>query len=107
MSNHITSSKSTELPEAEYLSKYGFMRRSYLKDHQPAVYKQMILSGELQSHCLEVQRIANNRLDFMMKQMAERNPPPNKAADGLAWAVHMNMLKYSVEEVIFAELIYE
>jgi hypothetical protein len=97
----------SEPNHAEYLSKYGFMRKNYLKDHQPITYNQMILSGELHSHCLEVQQTANNRLDFMMKQMVEHNPPPNKAADGLAWAAHMNMLKHSVEEVIFSELIYE
>ena len=104
MKNHIAPCES---PEAEYLSKYGFMRKNYLKDHQPIIYNQMLLSGELHSHCLEVQGIANNRLDFMMNQMIKHNPPPDKAADGLAWAAHMNMLKRSVEEVIFSELIYE
>ena len=108
MTNFISPCTPTaEPPEEEFLSKYGFLRKNYLKDHQQVIYNQMFKSGELHSHCLEVQRTANHRLEFMMKQMIERNPPPNKAADGLAWAAHMNMLKHSVEEVIFAELIYE
>ena len=97
---------SEEPPEQQYLSKYGFMRESYLKDHQPKTYKRMIQSGELKSHCLEVQQQAKNRLDFMMEQMVEHNPSPSRNDDGLAWAAHMNMLKHRVEEVIFDELIY-
>ena len=101
------STPTTEPSEKEYLSKYGFMRKNYLKDHQRITYNQLLLSGKLQAHCLEVQRISDNRLEFMMKQMIERNPPPDKATDGLAWAAHMNMLKHSVEEIILHELIYE
>ena len=100
------SNKLNKPPEPQYLSKYGFMRESYLKDHKPKTYNQMIQSGELKSHCLEVQQQAKNRLDFMMRQMVEHNPPPSRNDDGLAWAAHMNMLKHSVEEVIFTELIY-
>ena len=101
-----SSKSSPEPPEPQHLSKYSFMRESYLKDHQPETYKQMIQSGELRSHCLEVQQQAKSRLDFMMKQMVEHNPPPSRNDDGLAWAAHMNMLKHSVEEVIFDELIH-
>ena len=93
-------------PEPQHLSKYGFKRESYLKDHQPETYKQMIQSGELRSHCLEVQQQSKSRLDSMMKQMVEHNPPPSRNDNGLAWVAHMNMLKHSVEEVIFDELIY-
>ena len=93
----------------EYLSKYGFMRKNYLKDHQRAIYNQLLLSGELHEHCLEVQRIADNRFQFMMKQMIERFPISEdlKNTDPLAWVGHMNGLKAQVEETIFSELIYE
>ena len=97
MSKNIAVDAQTKPLETEYLSKYGFMRQSYLQDHQPKLYAELKLSGELKAHCIEVQRIAKNRLDFMMKQMVERNPPPDKAIDGLAWAAHMNRLKHSVE----------
>jgi len=43
----------------------------------------------------------------MMKQFEAHNPPPNRDTDGPAWVSHMSMLKRSVEEIIYAELIYE
>jgi len=84
-----------ETPIPEFLSKYGMMRRNYLEEHQPDLYAELLRDGELKSHCLEVQQIADNRLKNMMKQVVERNPPP------------MGMLKHSVEGIIYAELIYE
>ena len=96
-----------ETPAAEYLSKYGTMRRNYLEEYQPNLYAELLRNGELKSHCLEIQQIAENRLKNMMKQFVAHNPPPNRNTDGIAWAAHMGMLKRSVEEIIFVELIYE
>ena len=93
--------------DAEPLTKYGFMRKNYLKDHRPILYSQLLSSEELYPHCREVQRIANARLKSMMAQLVKRKPPPGRNTDGLAWAAHMNMLKHIVEENIFSELIYE
>ena len=97
----------TKQVEPQYLSKYGMMRQHYLQDHNPELYTELRKSGELKSHCLEVQRIADNRLKSMMEQMVKVKPPPNRNTDGLAWAAHMGMLKRSVEEIIYTELIYE
>jgi len=94
-------------PNAEPLTKYGFMRKNYLQDHRPILYRQMLMSEELYLHCREVQHQAQNRLKFMMEQSVKHNPPPDKGTDPIGWAAHMNMLKHSVEEVIFTELIYE
>ena len=83
------------------------MRQNYLEEHKPDLYAELLRDGELKSHCLEVQEIAENRLKFMMVQIVQIKPTPNRNTDGLAWAAHMGMLKRSVEEVIYAELIYE
>ena len=94
-------------PDAEPLTKYGMMRKSFLKEHQPIAYGRMLLSENLYPHCREVQRIADNRLQALMTHLTQRNPPPDKAVDGLAWAAHMNMLAHMAEEIIFAELVYD
>ena len=96
-----------ELPQTEYMSKYGNARLYFLKDHKPKLYAELRKDGELKEHCLEVQRIADNRLKNMMEQAVKHNPPPNRNTDGLRWAAHMSMLKRSVEETIYSELIYE
>ena len=94
-------------PELEPLTKYGNRRLQYLEEHRPDLYMEYYQCGELYQHCLEVQTIAETRLRSMMKQYEAHNPPPNRNTDGLAWAAHMGMLKRSVEEIIFTELIYE
>ena len=96
-----------ELPQTEHMSKYGNARLYFLKDHKPELYAELRKDGELKEHCLEVQRIADNRLKKMMEQAVKHNPPPNRNTDGLKWAAHMSMLKHSVEEIIYTELIYE
>ena len=100
-------STQAELSQTEYMSKYGNARLYFLQDHKPELYAEFRNDGELKSHCLEVQRIAENRLKSMMEQAVAHRPPLNRNTDGLAWAAHMNMLKHSIEEIIYTELIYE
>ena len=94
-------------PYLEPLTKYGHLRLQYLEEHRPDLYSEYLQDGELYEHCLEVQNIAEARLKNMMAQAVAHRPPPNRNIDGLAWATHMGMLKCSVEEVIYTELISE
>ena len=95
------------VPIPERLTKYGFLRQSFLKQHRPILYTQLLQTEQLYPHLYETQRAANERLDMLMAQLVKRDPPPDKAMDNLAWAAHMNALKYSAEEIILNELIYE
>ena len=94
-------------PSPEPLTKYGFMRRSYLKQHRPILYSRLLLSERLHRHLLDTQQAANERMETMMAGLIKQNPPPDKATDNLAWAAHMNALHHSAKETILAELIYE
>ena len=95
-------------PEAvEPLNKYGRMRRSFLKNHRPILYSQLLLSEQLYQHLHDTQQVANDRMEIMMVQLIEHNPPPDKATDGLAWAAHMSMLHHTAEETVVNELIFE
>lgn len=87
------------------LGKYGAMRKQFLKEHKPMTYDDMILSETLFPHLLKVQEIASQRLEFLMKQLLEQNPAPDKKNNQMDWVKHMNTLKVQVEEIILAELI--
>jgi hypothetical protein len=96
------------IPETtEFLGKYGIMRKNYLSKHRPTIYSIFSLQGKLYPHCLEIEKTANERLSLMMPQLAAQNPPPDKSADPMAWAAHMNGLKAQAEELILSELIYD
>ena len=53
--SQINNVEQTKPSNAKYLSKYGMMRHSYLEEHQPDLYAELLRDGELKSHCLEVQ----------------------------------------------------
>ena len=106
-SNSLLPDSALPKPAPEPLTKYGFMRLSFLKEHRPVLYNQLLLAGQLNTHLGETQRVANERIDTLMAQLTKRDPPPDKATDNLAWAAHMNALKHSAEEIVLNELIYD
>ena len=92
---------------AEPLSKYGRMRQAFLKKHRPIHYNQLLLTEKLYPHLRDVQHVAQERLDKIISQFIQRNPPPDKATDPMGWVAHMNSLHHAAEEVILSELVHE
>ena len=99
------------IPDAEpeeSLAKYGLMRRNYLKEHRRGVYSGMLMTGELKAHCLEVQRQAEERMDFLTEQMAKTEGVDEalKASDQMKWVRRMNSIRARAEEIVREEIIY-
>ena len=91
-----------------FVGKYGLLRRNYLKTHRKIVYTNLLTSGKLQEHLVDVDSAANERLETMVSQAAEAQNITEalKASDQLAWVGTMNNIKQQAEEIIFKELIY-
>ena len=91
------------------IGKFGRLRRRYLKEHRKSVYTEMILSGKLNEHLAEVDQTCYERMDLLVKQMAEREGVTEalKASDQMAWVGYMNNIRSRAEEIIFAEVVYE
>ena len=51
--------KLSQQPEKP-LGKYGRMRKTYLKEHRPILYNQMLLSEKLYQHLLEIDETAQS-----------------------------------------------
>ena len=90
------------------LGKYGKLRLRYLKEHKNAEYIILLMDNKLQKHLLEVDKIANERFELLMKQYAEKENITEelKTKDQLKWVGLMNNIKHSAEEIILKELIY-
>ena len=88
--------------------KYGYLRLEYLKKHKKADYTIMLLDGSLRKHIVDTDIQAKERFEILMKQMLDKNPIDEnlKDNDPLKWAGLMSNYKYSVEEIIFNELIF-
>lgn len=104
----IPNLKLSEEPESKPLGKYGMLRKTYLQEHRPILWNQMILSETLFPHLREIDETANRRLEQMMPELMQSAGVTEelKARDQMKWVGLMNSLKAQVEEIILNELVY-
>ena len=90
------------------IGKYGRMRKHYLKEQHPVLYSELLLSGKLYPHLLEIDEACEERLALLIRQMAEREGVTEqlKAADQMEWVRRMNSIRSRAEEIVFHELVY-
>jgi hypothetical protein len=90
------------------LTKYGLMRKNFLKEHRRGIYSGMLLKGTLKEHCLTIQEQADQRMDLLTEQMAKDQGVDEqmKRNDQMKWVGLMNNIRASAEEIVLSELIY-
>ena len=98
-----------ELPEEEpHYGKYGMLRRTYLKEHRPAMYSLYMLEDRLTEHLNTVDDEAQERMDILVSQMMEKQAITEelKACDQMEWVRAVNNIRNAAEEIVLKELIY-
>ena len=92
----------------EPLTKYGLMRKIFLKEHRSGIYTGMMLEGMLKEHCLTIQQQAEERMDVLIKQMARAQGVDEKlkASDQMRWVRMMNNIRNAAEEIVINERVY-
>ena len=90
------------------IGKYGRMRKRYLKERHPVLYSELLLSGKLYSHLLEIDEACEGRMEFLTRQMAKQEGVAEalKAANQMEWVRRMNSIRNRAEEIARHELIY-
>ena len=90
------------------LGKYALMRRSFLQKNRRVMYTNLLTSGKLNSHLLEVEQSAQTMLAQLTEQMAKEQGVTEelKARNQLLWVQMMNNIRQSAEETILTELVY-
>ena len=86
---------------------WGQHRSHYLKEHKKIEYMNLLTSGKLNTHLVEVDQQAQEMYDQLMHQMAVRVGITEqlKATDQMAWLGAMNNIRNATEEIIFSNLI--
>ena len=99
---------SIEEAEQRFIGKYGRMRKRYLKGHRPVLYSNMLLSGKLFCHLTEIDQSCEERLELIIRQMAEREgvDEARKASDQMEWVACMHNIRSRAEEIVLSEVIY-
>ena len=84
---------------------FSRMARTYLKEHRPILYNDLILSEQLFPYLKEIGETAAQRMEQLEAELLRTNPAPDKETNQMAWVQHMNSLKAQAEEVVMTELI--
>ena len=94
-----------ELPP---IGKYGRMRKRYLKEQHPVLFSELLLSGQLFPHLVEIDQACDGRMELLILQMTKREGVTEalKATDQIAWVGKMNSIRSRAEEIVLHELIY-
>ena len=96
------------VPAEPKIGKFGRMLFRYLRDHRACLFSTMLLAGTLNEYLEETDRQANEMLDLLTRQMAEREGVTErlKADDQMEWVRRMNSIRNRAEEIVMHELIY-
>ena len=91
------------------LGKYGRARLNYIKQHKKCFYTELMMTGTLNQHLVEIDKTANQRVKNIICEMAKKENVPihyDGNMEQLEWVSLMNNYKNCAEEIIFSELIY-
>lgn len=98
-----------KLPHEERpIGKYGRMHREYLKEHNPMMFNDLVLDGQIWTYLADLNEQAQERLSLIVEQMkaAEGVTEELKAADQMTWIRAMNSIHNRAEKIILRELVY-
>ena len=81
--------------EEPHYGKYGMMRKTYLKEHRPAMYSLYMLEDRLTEHLNTVDDEAQERMDILVRQMMDRQGITEelKACDQMEWVRAVNNIR--------------
>ena len=96
-----------EQPEG-WIGKYGIMRQEYLKKWKKSLYNDLLLSGKLQQHLLDINRDAQEEFEAIVQQTAKAEGVTEelKKQDQMEWVRRMNSIRDRADEFVKHDLIY-
>ena len=91
-----------------WIGKYGIMRQEYLKKWKKSLYNDLLLSGKLKQHLLDINRDAQEEFETIVRQTAKAEGVTEelKKRDQMEWVRCMNSIRDRADEFIRHDLIY-
>lgn len=99
-----------ELPNEERsIGKYGRMHREYLKEYNPMMFYDLVLTGQLWTYLADLNEQAQSRLQFIIRKMQETENVTDelKEHDQMAWVRVMNSIYNRAEEIVIHEVVLQ
>ena len=90
------------------IGKYGRIHREYLKENNPALFNDLVLSCQLWTYLADINEQAQERLQVIISQMqkAESVTEEIKENEQWEWIQRMGSIHNRAEEIVLNELIY-
>ena len=87
---------------------WGQRRLRYLKQHHKVLYYNLLTSGKLHYHLVDIEKEAQELFLRLVKQMADAEGITEtlKASDQMEWVRQMNSIRNRAMEIVNAELIF-
>lgn len=98
------------LPDEERaIGKYGRTHREYLKEYNPMMFNDLVLTGQLWTYLADLNEQAQSGLQFIIRQMQETESVTDelKEHDQMAWVQAMNSIYNRAEEIVIHELVLQ
>lgn len=92
-----------------YLSRFGRMRKQYLKEHHSIIYTNLLVSGELNDYLEKFDNEMNELYDRLVEQYKVKwnITEELKEKDQMRWVQEMNNIEQCVVEFLKSEYIYQ
>ena len=98
------------LPDEERaIGKYGRMHREYLKEYNPRMFNDLVLTGQLWTYLADLNERAKNKLQFVIGQIQQTENVTDelKEHDQMAWVRAMNNIYDRAEEIVIHEVVLQ
>ena len=94
--------------EEQPIGVWGQRHKRYLKEHRPALYNALLLSGKLDSYLADIDQQAQEMMNLIVQQMAQAQGITGalKATDQMSWVGQMNNIQVCARELGDKEIIY-
>ena len=90
------------------IGKFGRLRKQFLKEHRPARYQYLLMTGELTAHLNRVDQETREQVETLVKQMVGKQGVTEqlKMQDLMKWVGLINNIKACAEEIVLKESVY-
>ena len=94
--------------EKRPIGAWGQRRLHYLKHHRKVLYYNLLTSGKLHSHLVDIEEQAQTLFSRLVKEHVEKEGITEhlKATDQLKWIQRMNNIRERVTEAVNSDVVF-
>lgn len=84
------------------LGKYGKQRLNYLHEKKPQQYRELLFTGKLAQHCMDIEQVAFKTAERIRGQYLDRYPAP---AEGVERIQVFEQAQMVADEMVFHDIV--